>query len=82
MICRISVYEKKAICRPKYKYKYISVDFFLANLIFFGPIQIQIYLVVPKIGQCEYKYDYSDWYLKEKNMNMNLFNTRLNICLQ
>ena len=78
---------KNTISRPKYKYKYISFDFFLANeerkkqlylgWIFFGkykfiwipflrPIQIQIYLGVPKLGQCEYKYDYSDWYLKIK----------------
>ena len=45
------------VCFSKHKFSWIT---------FFRPIQIQIYLVVPKIGQCEYKYDYSDWYLKKK----------------
>ena len=33
---------------------------------FFRPIQMQIYLEVPILGQCEYIYDYSDWYSKIK----------------
>ena len=32
----------------------------------FTPIQIQIYLGVPILGQCEYIYDYSDKYSKIK----------------
>ena len=43
------------------KYKFISIPFF-------RPIQINIYFGVPKLGQCEYNYDYSDWYLKKKKM--------------
>ena len=39
------------------KYKFIWIQFF-------SPIQIQIYFGIPKLGQYEYKYDYSDWYLK------------------
>ena len=59
--------------------KKVTFEFFLANTFvwsFFLPIQIQIYLVVPKIGQCEYKYEYSDWNLKE-----NKYEYELNICL-
>ena len=43
------------------KYKFICINFF-------RPIQINIYFGVPKLCQCEYNYDNSDWYLKKIKM--------------
>ena len=82
MICRISVCENAIFKpKYKYKYitvyflanenqLYLGFIFFSKHKLIwipcFRPIQTPIYLGVPKPGQFEYKYDYSDWYLKIK----------------
>ena len=74
MICRISVCEKTTF-RLKYKYRYISVDFF-------GQIKKHNYILVEFVlantnlfGNHlfdQYKYKYIWTYLNSANMNTNL----------